>query len=247
MVKKKQKGNGTGTVYPRQDKAGKVIGYRGSYWANGKRRYVSAKTKTEAEKALRQGMSDADRGLIFDAGTLTLGEYLDRWLADYLKPLVDQGKMEYSTYIRDAGIVRNHLKPHLGRKKLKDLNRAEVRSLYNQKAKELSPRSVDYVHATLQKALKQAVRDDLVPRNVAEGERPRSSRRKKEVKALSPTQVRTLLSSARSTRNEALYVVAVHTGLRQGELLGLKWSDVDLQRLAMTLHHADSLFGMARS
>ena len=131
-------------------------------------------------------MSDADRGLIFDPGTLTLGEYLDRWLADYLQPMVDQGRIEYSTYIRDAGIVRNHLKPHLGRKKLKDLNRAEVRSLYNQKAKELSPRSVDYVHATLQKALKQAVRDDLVPRNVAEGERPRSSRRKKEIKALSP-------------------------------------------------------------
>jgi integrase len=130
---------------------------------------------------------------------------------------------------RDAGIVHNHIKPHLGRKKLKDLNRAEVRRLYNQKAKELSPRSVDYVHATLQKALKQAVRDDLVPRNVAEGERPRSSRRKKEVKALSPTQVRALLSAARSSRYEALYVAAVHTGLRQGELLGLRWLDVDLE------------------
>jgi hypothetical protein len=91
---------------------------------------------------------------------------------------VNQSKIEHSTYIRDAGIVRNHSKPHLGRKKLKDLNRAEVRGLYNRKAKELAPRSVDYVHATLQKALKQAVRDDLVPRNVAGGERPRSSHRK---------------------------------------------------------------------
>jgi integrase len=88
---------------------------------------------------------------------------------------------------------------------------------------------VDYVHATLQKALKQAVRDDLVPRNVAEGDRPRSCRRKKEVKALSPAQVRTLLSAARGTRREVLYFAAVHTGLRQGELLGLKWSDVDLE------------------
>ena len=113
--------------------------------------------------------------------------------------------------------------------KLKDLNRAEVRRLYNQKAKELSPRSVDYVHATLQKALKQAVRDDLVPRNVAEGERPHSTRRKKEAKSLSPTQVRALLCAASGTRYEALYVAAVHTGLRQGELLGLRWSDVDLE------------------
>src|SRR5215207_10704324 len=168
MTRKKQKGNGTGTVYPRKNKDGKVIGYRGSYFTpDGKRRYVSAKRKGEAEKALRQAMADADRGLVFGAGTLTLGEYLDRWLAEYLEPLVDQGKIEHSTYIRDAGIVHNHIKPHLGRKKLKDLNRAEVRGLYHHKAKELSPRSVDYVHATLQKALKQAVRDVLVPRNVA--------------------------------------------------------------------------------
>jgi hypothetical protein len=61
-----------------------------------------------------------------------------------------------------------------------------VRRLYNQKAKELAPRPVDDIHASLQKALKVAVRDDLVPRNVAEGERPRSSSRKKEAKALSP-------------------------------------------------------------
>jgi integrase len=72
------------------------------------------------------------------------------------------------------------------------------------------------------------VRDDLIYRNVAEGERPHSSRERRSdgVKALSPVQVRTLLDAARGTRNKALYVVALHTGLRQGELLGLKWSDV---------------------
>ena len=84
MARKKQKGNGTGTVYPRKNKDGKVIGYRGSYFApDGKRRYVSAKKKGEAEKALRRAMADADRGLVFDAGTLTVGKYLeDKWLPD---------------------------------------------------------------------------------------------------------------------------------------------------------------------
>ncbi len=72
------------------------------------------------------------------------------------------------------------------------------------------------------------MRDDLIPRNVAAGERPRSSRQREEAKALSPAQVRALLRAASGQRNEALYVVAVHTGLRQGELLGLKWADVDL-------------------
>ena len=65
------------------------------------------------------------------------------------------------------------------------------------------------------------MRDELIPRNVATGERPRSSRQRQEIKALSPTQVRALLSGASGERNEALYEVAVHTGLRQGELLGL--------------------------
>src|SRR5215217_6791180 len=84
MGKKKQRGNGTGTVYPRRNKAGKVIGYRGSYFTpDGTRRYVSAKRKGDAEKALRQAMADADRGLVFNAGTLTLGEYLeDKWLPE---------------------------------------------------------------------------------------------------------------------------------------------------------------------
>src|SRR5215217_7362907 len=81
MAKKKQRGNGACTVYPRKNKDDKVIGYRGSYFTlDGNRRYVSAKTKTEAQRALREAMTDADRGLTFDAGTMTLGEYLNRWL-----------------------------------------------------------------------------------------------------------------------------------------------------------------------
>jgi integrase len=164
-----------------------------------------------------------------DPSELTVGEYLDYWLADCMKPLVGQGKLEHSSYVRSAGIVRNHLKPHLGVRRLKDLNRAEVRRLYNLKAEELSPRSVDYVHATLQQALSQAICDDLIPRNVASGERPRTGRNREEIKALSSGQVKALLAAARGTRNEGLYAVAVHTGLRQGELLGLKWTDIDLK------------------
>ncbi len=128
--------------------------------------------------------------------------------------------MAHSTYVRTEGIVNNHLKPTLGHRKLKDLARVEVRRLYNEKSKTLSARSVDYIHATLQTSLSQAVRDDLIPRNVAVGERPPSNRNRKEVKALSSTQVKALLTAARGSRNEALYVVAVHTGLRQASCWG---------------------------
>jgi integrase len=195
-----------------------------------KRKYIYGRRKKDVERKLAEAMGDAARGIVFDAKGVTVGEWLDSWLSTCIKPLVDAGKITYSTQKRYAGIVKKHLKPAVGHRKLKDLTRTEVRKLYAAKGETLSPRSVDYVHITLQKALSQAVRDDLIPRNVAAGERPHSTRHASpdRVKALSPAQVRALLDAAQGARNEALYVVAVHTGLRQGELLGLKWSDVDL-------------------
>jgi integrase len=229
MGRTKSRANGDGDVWPRKNKQGKITSYRGSYVGpDGKRRYVSGKTKEETRRKKRKAEADAAGGVVFDAGKLTVEEYLQRWLSDCLEPLVSRSKMAHSTFIRYKGIVENDISPILGRKKLRDLSRAEVRALYSAKGRELSPRSVDYIHVTLQKALTQAMRDDLIPRNVATGERPRSSRNRDEIKALSSEQAKALLSAAQNTRNEALYVVAVHTGLRQGELLGLKWTDVDL-------------------
>jgi integrase len=200
-----------------------------------KRKYIYGRRKKDVERKLAEAMGDAARGIVFDAGTLTVGQWLDSWLSDCVRPLVDADKLAYSTYKRYAGIVGKHLKPALGRRKLKDLTRAEVRKLYAAKGETLSPRSVDYIHVTLQTALSRAVRDDLTPRNVAAGERPHSTRHASpdRVKALSPIQVRALLDAARGTRNEALYFVALHTGLRQGELLGLQWADVDGGKVAV--------------
>jgi hypothetical protein len=83
-----------------------------------------------------------------DADGVKVGAWLDRWLADILKPLVDAGKMAHSTYVRYEGITNNDLKPAIGHKKLRDLTRAEVRRLYNEKAKTLrgsANRRVAYV------------------------------------------------------------------------------------------------------
>jgi integrase len=223
MARKKERGNGTGTVYPRKNKQGKVIGYRGSYWVNGKRCYVSAKKKTDAERALRQAMADADRGLVFDAGTLTLGEYLDKWLPNI------KGTMRQRTWERYEQIARVHLKPSLGRNKLKSLTPTHVRGLYRQKLdKGSSPRTVQYIHTTLRKALRDATSDGLIPRNVTEGIKAPKPK-KKEINPLDSDQAKTLLNEVHGDRLEALYILAVHRGLRQGELLGLKWQDVDLE------------------
>src|SRR5215218_7025626 len=223
MAKKKQRGNGAGTVYPRKNKDGKTIGYRGSYIVNGKRYYVSAKTKTETEQKLRQAMTDADRGLVFEAGALVLSDYLDMWLRNI------EDTIRQRTWERYEQIVRVHLKPTLGRLKLKSLTPTHLRGLYREKLDAgASNRTVQYIHTTLRRALQDAVTDELILRNVADGiKAPRP--KKKEINPLNPDQAKTFLHAIRGDRFEALYVLAVHCGLRQGELLGLRWADVDLE------------------
>ena len=119
--------------------------------------------------------------------------------------------------------------------KLKALTPAHVRGLYREKLEAgLSPRTVQYIHVTLHKALKQAVMDGLVPRNATEAVKPPQSSREEMYTAVARAG-QDAASGRHETgdRLEALYVLAVHTGLRQGELLGLKWDDVDLEAGAL--------------
>ena len=123
----------------------------------------------------------------------------------------------------------------MGTIKLKALTPAHVRALCREKLDSgFSATSVQRVHALLHKALKQAVNDGLLPRNVTEAVKaPRQSR--KEMQTLYPEQVRAFLRTARGDRLEALYLLAIHTGLRQSELFGLKWEDVDVENQRLSV------------
>jgi integrase len=188
-----------------------------------KRRTIYGKTRQEVAEKLARSVADRNGGLTFDAGGLTVGEYLDRWLSDSVKDTVRQ-----RTYERYEQIARLHIKLALGRIKLKTLTPVHVRALYREKLDAgLAPRTVQYIHVTLQKALSQAVADGLIPRNAGVSVKaPRPV--KKEIKPLSLEQARDFLKAARGDRFEALYVLAMHCGLREGELLGLRWEDLDL-------------------
>jgi integrase len=189
-----------------------------------KRKTVYGKTREEAHEKLIDALSNRNHGLVFDADNMKIGEYLERWLADSVRDTVRP-----TTFERYEQIVRLHICPVLGNTKLKNLTPAYLRGLYREKLDAgLSPRTVKYVHVTLHKALKQAVMDGLIPRNATDAVKPPQVRRE-EMRPLAPEQVKILLEAARGDRLEALYVLAVTTGLRQGELLGLKWEDVDLE------------------
>lgn len=218
-----KRGNGEGGITKRKD--GLYMARYTVQTAMGTRRpTIYGKTRKEVAEKLNEALAGRNKGFSFDASKITIGQHMDHWLSDTVRDTVRQ-----RTYERYEQIARVHIKPALGRVKLKALTPAHVRSLYRAKLdEELSPRTVQYIHVTLQKALSQAVTDGVIPRNAASAVKaPRPV--KKEIQPLSPAQARAFLSMAREDRFAAFYVVAVHCGLRQGELLGLKWEDLDLE------------------
>lgn len=185
-------------------------------------------------------MAARDDGLVFDAEDQTMGEYLTRWLDTSAK-----GSVRESTYKSYCQQVRRYIVPAIGRVKLKKLSPMQVQGMYRaildggEGRKALSPRTVQYTHAVLHRALKQAVRWNMVPRNVCEAvDRPQV--RREEIQPLGSAQARRLLKTANDTRDrfEALYVLAIHTGMRPGELLGLKWEDVDFDGAGLQVNRS---------
>ena len=230
-----KRGNGEGSIWRR--KSGGWSAQYTVYTSEGrKRRTLYGKTRQEVAAKLSKALADREGGLTFDAGTMTVGEYLTRWLSHSVRDTVSQ-----KTYERYESIVRVHLSPALGRIKLKALTPDHVRGLYREKLDSgLAPRTVLHIHRTLSKALKQAADDGLIPRNAAASVKPPQARRE-EMQPLSRDQVGMFLDTVKGDRMEALYVLAVTSGLRQGELLALKWEDVDLEGTNPTLEVRRSL------
>lgn len=141
------------------------------------------------------------------------------------------GSVRQSTYDRYESIINLHIKPALGRIKLRKLTPFHLQTFYRDKLDNgLAPATVMNTHSIIYKALKQAICWDLIPRNVADNVTPPRPTPQKEMQPLSAEEARRLLEAARGDKLEALYVLAIYTGMREGELLGLKWEDVDLNR-----------------
>lgn len=181
-----------------------------------------------SEQELRRRLSGTLRaveaGHVADSHGLTVGEYLDRWLADTVKPTVRPW-----TYAGYEVHVRLHLKPTLGRISLERLSPMHVQEMVSAKVRQgLSPKSIRYIRGTLRAALNHAMKWDLVSRNAAEDiDTPRVEQF--EINPLTPEEARAFLAALKGHRLEALYAVALTMGLRQGEALGLRWQDVDLK------------------
>ena len=221
MARGKRRGRGEGHVRRRKN---------GSYEARlplpeGKYKSFYGKTASEALAKREEGRKLLYSGISLGSPNRPFGEYLKQWLATSVK-----GSVRESTYANHESIVRTHLIPSLGHNKLRRISGYHLSELYSKKLKSLSPGCVTSIHATASKALRQAVRWRLIPFNPAEDASP-PRYEPKELTPLTLDEVRQILASEPGP----LFFLAVFTGLRVGELLGLKWEDIDFRASTLRL------------
>jgi integrase len=202
--------------------------------ATGKRRqrwHSGFKTKKEAEHALTEILGRIGRGEYVVPSTTTLGAYLEEWLSSI------QTRVRASTYESYARNIRLHILPRLGDTPLQCLGAVQLNGLYSRLLTDgradgaggLAPRTVRYVHVILHKSLRDAVRWSLLTRNPADFADPPTpkSARAAEMRTWSATQLRAFLQHTAPHRLHAAFVLAATTGMRRGEIAGLKWADLD--------------------
>ena len=222
---KRRRANGEGSVCRRADGRWVATVSIGRD-ANGRirRRAVYGRTQRDALAHLRRLQADLAAGRPVTPDKTRVGEFLERWLEDAARPSV-----AFNTLRIYRGFAKNHIAPAIGGVTVRQLSPANVLFLQSEmERKGASPRLRQMVHTMLRRVLRDAVQWGMLARNPCDlVERPRASRG--EASYLDAEQVRALLAAARGDRLESLIVLAVSTGLRQGELLGLQWGDIDLQ------------------
>jgi len=230
-----KRGNSEGSVYKRAD----------GRWAasvslgNGRRKSYYGRAREDVARKLTLALKAKQDGLPLVGDRQTVGQYLGQWL-EAAKPT-----LRPESYRRYQDVCRLYVIPEVGKTPLARLSPVQLQRLYASRlAAGLSPTSVALLHGVIHKALDQAMRWELVPRNVADLVTP-PRRSTPEMRSLSPEEANRLLEAAGGERLEALYVLAVTCGLRLGEIQALRWHDLDLDaaRLRVTATYQGTIDG----
>lgn len=206
--------------------------YAATLVIEGVRYYRYARTRAEAQKALARLKEARDLNMPVNPERVTLGEYLTEWLETSRS---GQAVQTQAIYRRT---VTQKIVPSLGRVKLVQLTAAHLRRLYGDLGQTLAPGSIAIVHGVLHLALRQATRDGVLARNVADLVTPPAVPRF-AASPLTAVQARAFLDAAQGDALEALWLLMLTTGARIGELLAVRWSAIDYER--RTLEIAGSL------
>jgi integrase len=229
-----RRGHGEGSIY-RRASDGRWCCVVDLGWIEGKRKrkVLYGKTRKEVAEKLKVTLRAQQQGLPIATERQTVAQFLERWLAE-----VVQGTVRERTHALYAQAVRIYIAPAIGQQQLDKLTPQHVQGMINGlSARGLAPGTVRGARAVLARALGQALKWGLVVRNVAMlTDAPRVGRH--DFTILDPDQARQFLDAVRGDRLEALYTVALALGLRQGEALGLRWRDVDLDAGALHVRMA---------
>ncbi len=222
-----RRGSGEGSIYQRAN--GRWIAY--TRLSDGRKKFFSGATRRDVQRQLAQALHAQQEGTLVTVRDASVAQYLERWLAAIEPSVRVRTHESYALNVR-------RLIPHLGRGRLSALEPAAIQACYAKLLhRGLSARSVEQAHTVLHNALRQAVRWNLLARNPAEAvTAPRPRRR--ELLVLSEEQVRRLLQVTRNDRLHPLWALLVTTGLRAGEALGLKWTDLDLEAGSAVIQRA---------
>lgn len=233
---KGRRDNGSGSIRQRPDGTWEARYTVGRDPGTGKPivKSIYGKRQKDVRERLRAATAAIDTGEYTEPTRLTLGVWLDQWLAEYC------GGVKPATITSYRGHAEHYIKPNLGAVKLASLSPVQCQQFVNRASRgelgrELSPKTVKNLHGVLHRALTTAQRVGLIRSNPADAvELPRIERQ--EVRPLSDEQVKAFLAVIRGHRHETLFRLALFTGMRRGELLGLDWDSVDFQSNRINIH-----------
>ena len=233
MAKGRRRGRQEGSIYQRGD--GRWTAAVNCGWKNGKRvrKQFYGKTRKDVQDQLAKALRDQQLGLPVRVEKQSVERFLSSWLANTVK-----SQVRPKTYDSYRQLIRVHVIPALGKLELTRLQPEHVQDLMATiLSKGRSPRTVQYVRAVLRRALGQATKWGMVPRNVAAlVDPPRVVRC--EVQPFSVEEIPALMTAFEHDRLGPLYLLALTHGLRQGEALGLHWQDIDLNERTLRVRHA---------
>ena len=237
----KRRGNGEGSITKRKDgkwQGSVLIGYN-LETGRPKRKYFYGRTRKEVQEKINEVALKVQAGTYREPSKLTVAEWFTTWLNDYMKPSLRPTTWESYKYQ-----VNGHIIPALGHLKLAQLQTAHIQRLYNEKlhggrldGKDggLSPKSVRYIHTVIHSALEQAKKEGMVTINPADAVKL-PKREQKEIKYLDTEGVAKFLAAAKDSKYFVAFFLALNTGMRRGELLGLRWKDIDFEAGQLTVN-----------
>jgi len=204
--------------------------------ADGKRKYYNKTihgTKKDAQKFLTAKTREKDLGVFVEPASIAFGKFLDRWLEE-----IARNKLRARTFDNYESLLNCHVRKILGAKRLSDIQAYEVQKLYNDMKKaNYSPKTIRHVHNVLSPAFKQAIKWKMLIQNPCDlCELPQMV--KTEMMYFTPQETAKFLDVAKDDKYYSVFLVAIETGMRPEEYLGLQWKDVDFENSAISVRRA---------